>query len=159
MPDYLVKLYDLPPLAPALERVASAGYDLRRGLPPEKTIVTSWVRAGFAEYWAAECDVAFNNKPVSCFIVTKENELHGFACYDSTCKGFFGPTGVSENARGSGLGGALLLSCLHAMWNEGYAYAIIGAGGGAEEFYRKVANAVAIEGSTPGLYRGLLKPH
>lgn len=157
MPDYLVKLYDLPPLAPALEKLKAGGYVLRRALPPEKSIVVDWVRRNFAANWADECDVSFSNRPVSCFVVTRENELFGFACYDSTCKAFFGPTAVDEKARQGGLGAALLLASLHAMWNEGYAYAIIGAGGGAEEFYRKVAGAVPIEGSAPGIYRGLLK--
>lgn len=157
MPDYLVKLYELPPLAPALERVKEAGYDLRRALPPEKSIVVDWVRENFASTWADECDVAFGNRPVSCFVVTRGGELFGFACYDATCKAFFGPTGVSEKARKAGLGGALLLASLHALWNEGYAYGIIGAGGGAEGFYRKVCQATPIDGSAPGIYRGLLK--
>jgi hypothetical protein len=157
MPDYIVRLYDLPPLAPALDRVKAGGYDLRRALTPEKSIVVKWVGKHFAPNWADECEVAFSSRPVSCFIVTRGNEMFGFGCYDSTCKGFFGPTGVSEEARGGGLGGALLLACLHAMWNEGYAYGIVGGGGGAEEFYRKVCGAVPIEGSEPGFYRGLLR--
>jgi hypothetical protein len=157
MPDYLVKLYELPPLAPALEKLEKGGYVLRRALAPEKSIVVDWVRTNFASNWADECDVAFRNSPVSCFIVTRENEIFGFACYESTCKDFFGPTGVSEKARGGGLGGALLLASLHAMLSEGYAYAIVGGGGGAEDFYRKVAGAVPIEGSAPGIYRGMLK--
>lgn len=157
MPDYLVKLYQLPPLASALEKLEKNGYVLRRALAPEKTIVVDWVRTHFTLNWADECEVSFSNSPLSCFLVTRENEICGFGCYESTCKSFFGPTGVSESARGAGLGGALLLACLHAMWNEGYAYAIVGSGGGAEDFYRKVAGATPIEGSTPGIYRGLLR--
>lgn len=157
MPDYLVKLYDLPPLAPALDKLTTNDFVLRRALAPEKSIVIEWVREKFASNWADECDVSFSNRPVSCFLVTKGSQLIGFACYDSTCKGFFGPTGVQEGTRGGGLGRALLLASLHAMWQEGYAYAIIGAGGGAEDFYRKVAGATPIEGSAPGIYRGLLK--
>src|SRR5690606_19872706 len=99
MPDYLVKLYDLPPLTPALERVSRGGYELRRALTPEKSIVVEWVGTHFAPNWADECEVAFSEQPVSCFIVTKENAMFGFACYDSTCKAFFGPTGVDERAR------------------------------------------------------------
>lgn len=157
MPDYLVKLYELPPLEPALKKTESHGYVLRRALAPEKSIVVDWVREKFAPNWADECDVSFSNRPVSCFIVVKEQELIGFACYDSTSRAFFGPTGVDETHRGAGLGTALLLRSLHAMWHEGYAYAIIGAGGGAEEFYRKTVGATPIEGSTPGLYGGMLK--
>lgn len=156
MPDYLVKLYELPPLAPSLERLQENGLELRRALAPEKSVIISWIQGHFHQRWADECDVSFRNVPVSCFVVHREKELLGFACYESTCRGFFGPTGVSEAARSAGIGKALLLASLHAMWNEGHAYAIIGAGGGAEDFYRKVAGAVPIEGSAPGIYRGIL---
>lgn len=156
MPDYLVKLYDLPSLAPALEKLEGRGLQLRRALAPEKSVVVEWVRDNFSRRWADECDVSFRNVPVSCFIVHREKELLGFACYESTCRGFFGPTGVLEAARSGGIGKALLLASLHAMWNEGHAYAVIGAGGGAEEFYRKVVGAIPIEGSAPGIYRGMV---
>jgi predicted N-acetyltransferase YhbS len=80
----------------------------------------------------------------------------GFACYDTTAKAFFGPTGVGEAARGKGVGTALLMLCLHDMLAQGYAYAIIG-GAGPQDFYAKTCGAVAIDGSWPGVYRGLLK--
>jgi len=44
---------------------------------------------------------------------------------------------------------ALLLSCLHAMRDNGYAYAII-AGVGPAEYYSKTVGATLIEGSSPG---------
>ena len=52
----------------------------------------------------------------------------GFACYDTTHKNFFGPTGVDAAKRGQGIGTALLLATLHAMREAGYMYAIIGGG-------------------------------
>jgi GNAT superfamily N-acetyltransferase len=93
---------------------------------------------------------------VSCFIALENNQLLGFGCYEATCKNFFGPTGVNEHTRGKGVGKALLLACLQAMRAEGYAYAIIG-GVGPAEFYAKIAGAVLIEGSTPGIFGGMLK--
>jgi len=44
---------------------------------------------------------------------------------------------------------------MKAMYDEGYAYAIIG-GVGPVEFYAKSVGAVLIEGSTPGIFAGLL---
>ena len=41
------------------------------------------------------------------------------------------------------------------MRQQGFGYAIIG-GVGPAEFYSKAVGAVAIEGSEPGIYRGLL---
>lgn len=156
MPDMLVKLYDLPDLAPALQRQKEQGIEIRRAIAPEKHVVVNWVRKTFGEGWASECEVAFSNHPVSCYIAVKEGNIIGFGCYDATYKDFFGPTGVEESWRGKGIGKAILLACLHAMANEGYGYAIIG-GAGPVDFYSRCVGAVVIEGSVPGIYRGMLK--
>jgi hypothetical protein len=135
--------------------VCSAQWSARRW-PYEKPKVIAWVRDAFGDGWAAECEVAFGNRPISCFIATDDGQLVGFACYDSTCRDYFGPVGVGADARGRGIGNALLLCCLHAMASLGYAYAIIG-GVGDTGFYRKAVGAIEIEGSSPGIYRDRLK--
>jgi len=99
--------------------------------------------------------VAFARQPVTCFIAARGRQLIGFANHDATCPNFFGPTGVLESARNKGVGKALLFACLEDMRAQGYAYAIIG-GVGPAEFYTKTVGAVAIEGSVPGIYRGML---
>jgi GNAT superfamily N-acetyltransferase len=119
-------------------------------------VVVEWVHETFSLPWASECEVAYANRPISCFVAIEGAALVGFACYETTAKGFFGPTGVSEAMRGRGVGKALLLACLHSMWIEGHAYAIIGAVGPAE-FYAKAVGAIEIPGSTPGIYRGMLR--
>jgi predicted N-acetyltransferase YhbS len=81
--------------------------------------------------------------------------LLGFACYDVASKGMFGPIGVREDYWRRGIGKALLLTCLHAMAMEGYAYAVIGSAGPAE-FYAKTVGATVIAGSEPGISRGRL---
>ena len=135
MPDMLVKLIELPGLDPQLRKTENHGCVVRRPNPWEKTILVDWVRRNFTETWASECEAAFVARPPSCFIGVQDDALIGFACYDCTRKNFFGPTGVAEPARGKGVGLALLLACLHAMRDEGYAYAIIGGVGPAE--YRR----------------------
>jgi GNAT superfamily N-acetyltransferase len=153
--DMLVKLYELPDSQPAYQRVQQAGITLRRALAPEKHIVISWVRQNFSEAWASEVDVAFSRQPISCFIATQQRNVVGFACHDATCPNFFGPTGVEPNARQNGIGAALLFACLEAMKQQGFGYAIIG-GVGPAAFYSKTVGAIPIEGSEPGVYRGLL---
>ena len=143
-------------LVEALKKQQANGVTIRRALVLEKQLVIEWVRKHFSPGWGNECDVAFSRQPVSCFIAVEEEQLLGFACYDATCLNFFGPTGVLESCRGRGVGKALLLACLHAMKWQGYAYAIIGWVGPAE-FYHKIVGAVEIEGSSPGIYAGLLK--
>ena len=155
MPDMLVKLYELPDLAPHAGADARPGNHIRRALPPERHVVTAWVEAHFNPAWASEAAMSLSRLPVSCFLALEDGALLGFACYDATAKGFFGPTGVAEAARGRGTGTALLLACLHALYAEGYAYGIIGAAG-PTAFYEKVVGAITIPGSAPGIYRGLL---
>ncbi len=153
--DMLVKLYTLPPLEPVLAHQRQQGILVRRALAPEKHHVLSWVKSHFDENWVSETDAAFARLPVSCFIAVLNHEMLGFACYDATAKGFFGPTGVGEAARGHGTGKALLLACLHDMRAQGYGYAIIG-GVGPVAFYEKAVGAVVIPDSTPSIYEGLL---
>jgi ribosomal protein S18 acetylase RimI-like enzyme len=153
--DMLVKLYALPDSRDVHERVANAGITTRRALAPEKHKVLAWVREKFSEHWASEVDVAFSRQPIACFIAVKQKAIVGFACHDATCPNFFGPTGVDPNERKHGIGKALLFHCLEAMKSQGFGYAIIG-GVGPAEFYTKAVGAVPIEGSEPGIYRGLL---
>ena len=166
MADLLVKLYELPPLPPFLERVQRSGIVIRRALPLEKRRILRWLerQPDFPEAWMNECDVALSQQPATCFVAVRtpaaglegyaatSDELLGFACYDATALGFFGPEGVSAGERGGGIGSALLLSCLHAMYTQGYGYAIIGWAGPVD-FYRRTVGASVIEGSEPGVYR------
>jgi GNAT superfamily N-acetyltransferase len=153
--DMLVKLYDLPDSRATYDRLRQAGIMLRRALAPEKHKVTAWVRKTFSEAWASEAEVAFSRQPISCFIAVQERKIIGFACHDATCPNFFGPTGVEPKVQKNGVGKALLFACLEDMRHQGFGYAIIG-GVGPAEFYAKAVGAVAIEGSEPGIYRGLL---
>lgn len=156
MTDMLVKLRDLPPLEPALAQAASRGVVIRRALAPEKPIVLDWMRAHFAS-WTAEVEVTFARLPVACFIALRGNGIVGFACHDAIAPDYFGPTGVAESARGQGLGRALAVAAMHALAAQGYVYAIVG-GVGPAAFYEKAFGAIAIPGSSPGIYAGMLRP-
>ncbi|MFS2151147.1 GNAT family N-acetyltransferase [Rhizobium sp. Rhizsp42] len=153
--DMLVKLYELK-RDPALdERMTSQGVTIRRVLVPELPALTSWIEPRFGAGWAAEATAATMRQPTTCFIAIQTGELIGFACHEATAKGFFGPTGVDQAARGKGVGHALLLETLLDMHAQGYPYGVIG-GAGPMDFYRKSVGAIPIEGSDPGIYRGML---
>ena len=156
MPDLLVKLYELPDERQRLAGLSESGIIIRRAMAYEKFQVVDWVRAHFGTGWAGECDMAFVNAPISCFIATATGSIAGFACHDSTMKNFFGPLGVADNFRHRGIGTALLLRCLHGMAAAGYAYGVIGDAGVAD-FYARTVTAVEIPGSSPGVYRDRLK--
>lgn len=155
MPDLLVRLYDLPAFE-AEARVKAAGISVRRALPPERYLILDWIREHFHASWAGEAALALAQLPVTLWVAEKDGRLLGFACHDATAKGFFGPTGVDETARGQGIGEALLIATLRGMREAGYAYAVIGDPGPVE-FYRKRLDALEIPGSKPGIYRGMLR--
>ena len=151
MNDMLVRLYEIPDLRGYTKKMEKTGVRVRRPNVWEKPLLLDWVKEHFSLSWALECETAFAARPPSCFVAVKDGALLGFACYDCTRLNFFGPTGVAAHATGKGVGTMLLLSCLHTMKDTGYAYAIIGDVGPAK-FYAKTVGAMAIEGSSPGIY-------
>jgi len=104
--DLLVRLYDLPPLAPAVDALDRQGIAVRRALSFERPQVTQFALEHGSEGWAAECDAAFARMPLACFVAVERSAksvaptpvpvdvsdtLIGFACYEATCRDFFGP--------------------------------------------------------------------
>lgn len=151
MPDLLVNLLRLPPLEDS-----SPDFVIRRAQPFEITPVRTFVATNFSQSWADEISVGFARQPISVFVAMINRELVGFAAYECTRRGFFGPTGVSDAAQNKGIGKALLLASLSALREMGYVYAIIGAAGPVR-FYQKTVGAIIIPDSEPGIYSDLLK--
>jgi GNAT superfamily N-acetyltransferase len=157
MTDMLVKLYDLDNDWSFSAEQEKLGITIRKPIGPEKHLIVDWVKRKFLlDAWASETDMALSNRPITCFVAIKNKKLIGFACYDATALGFFGPTGVARPHRGKGTGKALLLACLLDMKLKGYGYAIIGSVGPAD-FYRKAASAVEIPDSTPGIWEDWMR--
>lgn len=154
MPDMLVKLYQQPSGEDLYRKLAEEGIRIKRAMACDLTVIRDFIEAHFGRGWADEATKAVLNQPSSCFIATMEGEVVGFAAYDATGKAFFGPTGVKETLRGRGIGKALYLRCLHAMYEAGYAYGIIGDAG-PTEFYAKASGAIVIPDSWPGEYANL----
>lgn len=144
--DFLVKLYSLPDAVPSVD-----GYLIRRAIGPEYGIVIDWIKRQFGHRWASEASASIIGHGL--FIALRTNEIVGFACYDGTLRGFFGPMGVDPGHRAKGIGRALLLGTLHAMKNAGYGYAIIGDG--IPAYYERQCGAIPIADSWPGIYRDL----
>jgi GNAT superfamily N-acetyltransferase len=156
MPDMLVNLLNLPPLAPEIEAMEAQGITIRRPQTFEMSIVAKFVLSHFSQTWTDEITVGYANKPVTIFIATHQGSVIGFGAWECTRRAFFGPTGVDETYRGKGVGRALLLACMHGMKEMGYVYGIIG-GAGPVEFYQKAIGAVEIPGSVPGIYTDRLE--
>ena len=152
----LVNLLKLPPLEAGLAGARAAGVEVRRARPFESGLVREFVERHFARAWADEISVGYVNKPCSVFVAARDRSLVGFAAYECTARGFFGPTGVAEGERGRGVGRALLLASLWGLREMGYVYGVVG-GVGPAEFYARAVGATLIPDSTPGLYADPLK--
>jgi GNAT superfamily N-acetyltransferase len=153
--DLLVRLYDLPAFD-AEAKVRAAGIVVRRALPPESHEILAWIGARFSGGWVSEATLGLAQQPPTVLVAVEDGVLLGFACYDTSAKGFFGPTGVDEAARGQGIGEALLIATLRAMREAGYAYGVIGDPGPVA-FYTKRLDALEIPKSDPGIYSGMLR--
>ena len=152
MPDMLVKLYEIEDEWRFLAEQKKLGITIRKPIGPEKQVIVNWVSDQFGAGWASEVDVAITNKPRTCFVAVIDAQMIGFACYDATALGFFGPIGVEKSYRNRGTGTALMKACLLEMKLRGYGYAVVGAVE-ATQYYEKTVGAWEIPHSSPGFYK------
>ncbi len=154
--DMLIALYALPETDPADDNIR-VGFVVRPPLAPEYEAVLRWIGEHFTPGWASEARVALGNRPATLMMAVDDGgNILGFCCHDAIARGFVGPVGVLDSARRRGVGAALLRASLAQMASQGYGYAVAGAVG-APEFFARVAGATPIEGSWPGVYRGMLR--
>lgn len=147
MHDMIVPLLLTPDSRERTQRLAERGITVRRSQTMEMVQVCRFVATHWPG-WSEGVRTAFAGSPVRVFVATQGGELAGFAAYDIDYRGFFGPTGVSPDKQGAGIGAALLLRCLEAMREAGYLYAVIGAVGPAD-FYARVARAISLPADWP----------
>lgn len=152
----LVRLYDLPDPTPRYRRAQEAGVIVRRADPWDQSRYRQFIGDTFGELWMIEAGLAYTHSPITAFLAEKDKRIIGFAAYECTRRGFFGPTGVLESERGRGIGAALLFRCLESMREMGYAYVVIG-GVGPAEYYEKTCGAFVIPGSEVSVYQSLYR--
>lgn len=146
--DMIVNLKDIPKIS-CEEEFNNNGIKIKRAFPGDKRRILDFVKENFNEGWIYEAEHAILSDVPKCFIATCDGKVVGFACFDSSAKGFFGPIGVDPSMRGKKIGEALLIRTLNAMKEYGYWYAIIGWVSDAEKFYRKTVGAEFIQNGTP----------
>lgn len=151
--DYLVNLYELE-----LDNINyESGMRITRVLSPNSDKVVAFINDNFNSNWASEAKSSLYKTNPTCFIALDGADIVGFACYDATAKGFFGPTGVKVEYRNKKIGRDLLLKTLSSMKEDGYGYAIIGwSSDRAAKFYEKNACAKPIN-NTRSVYDRLAK--
>jgi len=156
MADLIVNLYEKDYLKDTNVSLKNDEIKIKRILSPNADSLVQFVSTHFSSGWASEVKAGIYKPHPTCFIATHNGEIVGFACYDATAKGYFGPTGVNPDYRGNNIGQVLLLTTLEAMKEAGYGYAVIG---GVNEkvqgFYARYVNFQKFE-VKPDLYNRLI---
>ena len=145
LPDMIVRLESLPDPRPIERRLADEAYAVQRATKGRRPAVAAFIEEHFSERWSLGT-AAFSRRPVSLFVALSGDEIVGFAAYDCSYRGYFGPMGVREDLRGVGLGSALLLRTLQDMADRAHKWAVIGEVDPVA-FYEKVCGAVVIHAS------------
>lgn len=154
--DALVNLLNLPSIKELEEELRTKeNIVIRRAMTPDMYRVLEFVDKNSGLSAKGEATVAFSHQPVTLYIATYYDEIVGYACYDCTFKGFFGPTRVLDKWQKKGIGKALLVKSLEGLRELGYIYAIIGFVG-PMDFYKKAVGAIEIPNSTPAGYKDFL---
>ena len=141
--DMIVGLYNLPQVE------ISKTIRIKRAFVGDKEEILEFVKKNFQKNWVYEVEHALMESVSKCYIATEDGEILGFACFDSSAKGFFGPIGVDPARRGEEIGKMLLVKTLESMREYGYGYAIIGWVNEAEQFYKKTVGAEYIKDGNP----------
>jgi mycothiol synthase len=112
---------------PAEHRLPSRGIALRRPRHEDADRVLEFVEREFGRIWRFEAARAFGRDMPPLFISEENGRITGFAVHDVNNRGlgFFGPTGVTVEMRGRGIGRRLLLASLADMREMGYRRAVI----------------------------------
>ncbi|MGN1020880.1 MAG: GNAT family N-acetyltransferase [Aristaeellaceae bacterium] len=142
--DMIVNLTRLPDLPPLPE-----GVRICRAMAADHGRILDFIGRRFSDNWVQEADAALSALPARCLIAVKDGQILGFCCWDVSALDYFGPIGVDEAARGTGIGTALLIRALQHMRDAGYGYAVIGWVSDAADFYRRTVGAQFIPGGEP----------
>jgi len=128
------------PVESEIKKLESKGISIRKAQPSDLTELTLFLEEDFPA-WISEAEEMFSGVESTVFIVKKEKRIIGFAGYDANNKGmgWFGPMGVEERYRGSGIGSVLLKICLNDMRKK-YNRAII-PWVSSPEFYIRAVDA------------------
>jgi GNAT superfamily N-acetyltransferase len=122
-------------------RLAGAGFAVRRLRPDDREPFDAWLQTHWSPVWRYEALSSYANDPISAFVVTVEERICAFACYNvTTLEHVFGPTGTEPALQGRGLGRVLFYRCMADLATLGHQTAEI-CWVGPIAFYARVADA------------------
>jgi len=155
MPDLICPLLALPDNTALLASLQGEGITIRHARHWERTPLHDFIQTTFGAGWAGEAMASFSRNPISTIVAVEDKRFIGFATYEGTAPGYFGPTGVLETYRGRGIGKALFLEAMAGLRDLGYVYGIVGDPGPIA-FYQKILPGILLPAEWPTIYTGVL---
>ena len=139
--NLIVELVKNPAASPSAaqnsaQSLQARGLRLGQGRPSEAALKA--IEDQFSAAWRFEAERAGENDTLF-WAEDASRRLLGFAAHDGNNRGlgWFGPAGTWPEARGQGIGAALLIQCLASIRAAGHEQCEV-AWIGPEEFYRRV---------------------
>ncbi len=122
-------------------KLAARGIVVRRAVDDDHAGLEALLQAHWPS-WLAEAHAAMRAGPPSLHVARRGGAALAFAAWDANNRGtgWFGPMGTAPEARGQGIGQALLFRCLADMAAQGYRHATI-PWVDPVDFYRHCAGA------------------
>jgi len=100
-------------------RLATEGIVVRRAYGADIPATAAFALQTFSLGWQIEVEEARRFSPPPLNIAIYRDQVVGFAAYDVTGYGRFGPTGTRPDMRKRGIGSVLLKRCLQQMYDRG----------------------------------------
>ncbi|MEW6045608.1 MAG: GNAT family N-acetyltransferase [Bacillota bacterium] len=126
---------------PRRHQLERLGVRVRRLEHTDETAFRAWLEQTWGPNWTYEALLALRRPVPTGFVAEQDGRIVGFAVYDSTRPGWFGPMGVEVAWQGSGVGIELCVQAFEAMAAQGYRAAEI-AWAGPRCFYARKLGAV-----------------
>lgn len=137
----LTRPLPLEPPAARQAALARMGVTVRALTPDDEGPLHEWLQRTWGPNWAFEGMLALRRPRPSGVVAVQHGRIVGFAVFDSTRPGWFGPMGVEPGLQGGGIGVELCAQALQAMAERGYPEAQI-AWAGPRCFYARKLGAV-----------------
>ncbi|MGN6742193.1 MAG: GNAT family N-acetyltransferase, partial [Amnibacterium sp.] len=126
----------------ALDRLAAAGIEVRRGRPEDEAAVAEHTRRLWSEVWDRETRTALHRDPPRIFLALRDGRVLGFAAHGIHRPCLYGPIATDPDEQGHGIGALLSALCLDDMAARGVRTAQIGwIAETAIPFYSRTAGA------------------
>lgn len=137
----LTRPLPVPPEAVRGQELSRAGVVVRELSRRDEAPLRAWLERTWGPNWTYEGLLALRRRVPTGVVAEQNGRIVGFAVFDSTRPGWFGPMGVEPGLQGGGVGVELCVRAFEAMARKGYTEAQI-AWAGPRCFYARKLGAV-----------------